>query len=215
MPQVNAKQLDNAKMVSNILAVFNAVYERSDANEFLAMGLWYESANKFCAQTARVFNLSVETVAGIVAALSPQLNWDKNKFNAVTLIAALVSNSPLPKLMAYPANVQKAIAIFNGQSPLDVLGENGNKITGKKVQSFYRNIMGYTEYVTIDRHATDIAMFGLQGENHKSGDLGPTPKAYDMIADAYRHAAQLLDLPPSTVQCITWTFKAQNGGKAN
>lgn len=201
-------------MTANIVAVFTLVYNRSTLQELLKMAEWYTDAQKFCAQTAAIFNLDVNTVAGIAAALSPQLSWEKNKLNAVTLIAALVSNSEITGMQAYPANIEKAIAIYNGSSPLDVLGENSGRLTGKKVQSFYRNIMGFSDYVTIDRHATHIAMFGTANSD-KSGDIGPTPKAYDVVAQAYRNAAKLLDLEPAQVQAITWTFKAMNGGKVD
>ena len=106
--------------------------------------------------------------------------------------------------MAYPANVNKAQRIFNGENPFDVLG-------GMKVRSFFHNLLLDDSFVTVDRHAISIALYGL--DKTRSGSTVATDKAYVAISNAYRNVAEKHGLPAYVVQSVTWTFKAANNGK--
>lgn len=202
---INAQMLNDAPMVANIIAVWNERVATLSPSEFAGAVGWYPSAYGWCAEVAKTYGLPVETVAGIVAALSPNLNWNKNKEQALRFIEFSVSGKPLVGFMAYPANVAKAKRIFDGESPLNVLG-------GDKVRSFYRNLLLDDTVVTIDRHALSISLYGLGGG--KSGSMVTTSKGYDVAAQAYKTAAKILGIEhPYIVQSVTWTYKAINGGK--
>ena len=192
-------------IIKNITDVFEHVMSNTSEAELVAAINWYPIAHAFCAAWAQAFGLETWQVAGIVAALSPQLSWQQNKEQALETIARLQNGRTLGGMQAYPVNRSKAIRIFNGENPLDALG-------GLKVRSFYLNIMLDTESVTIDRHACAIALFGL--DTAKSGQITVTDKLYKLLAKAYTDVAQQYNIAPYVVQSVTWTYKAANGGKA-
>ncbi|AXK37692.1 hypothetical protein DVA86_27315 [Streptomyces armeniacus] len=59
---------------------------------------------------------------------------------------------------------------------------------------------GDTDAVVIDRHAHDIAVGDIYGRR----DRGLSGQRYELLAAAYREAAQRLGELPSTVQAVTW-----------
>lgn len=200
----NARNFDAASVRANITAVFEHVISTAQESDLVNAIQWYPLAHVFCAQWAQAFGLETFHFAGIVAALSPQLPWEKNKTQALELVARAQNGQSLGGLAAYPANVAKALRIFNGENPLSVLG-------GNKVRSFYLNIMLDESAVTIDRHACAIALFGL--DTAKSGQVAVTDKLYRLLAQAYTDVARQYNVAPYVVQSVTWTYKAFNGGK--
>lgn len=203
----NASDFNNVSPVENIIAVYNAVVAQLSSVELVNASNWYPIAHKWCADVAQAYGLTVSQVAGITAAMSPQISWDKNKLQTILLIQKMRNSEELTGLMAYRANVAKAVRIYNGENALDVLG-------GKKVRSFYGNLMLDDSTVTIDRHALHIALYGT-GNEEKSGSITPTDKLYDIAQSAYVAAANILGITPYSLQSITWTFKAQNNGKVS
>ena len=201
---LNAGHLADVDVISNITSVFEYVMRTATDTDIVSAINWYPLANSFCATWAESFDLSIAQMAGVTAALSPQLRWDKNKAQAIEVVARLQNNKPLNGLMAYPVNLAKAQRIFSGENPLDVLG-------GMKVRSFYRNIMLDEAAVTVDRHAASIALYGL--DTAKSGKVAVTDKLYKLLAKAYTDVASVYNVAPYVVQSVTWTYKAANGGK--
>lgn len=197
----NAKDADMGAIVANIESVYNVVKDANNANDLLA---WYGIARSWCADVALDFGLETRQVAGIVAVFSPQLSWEKNKFTAREFMRRYVAGESFAGLMAYKANVAKACRIMDGEAPESVIG-------GRKVSSFFNNIMGDTSTVTVDRHALHIALYGVDGADEKSGSITPTDKLYSMVEIAYRTVAENVGIAPMALQSITWSFKAQNG----
>lgn len=200
-----AYAVNGVDVVANILDVFSTVKNSSDIAEYNNALLWYPLAHVFAQDLASAYGLTVSQVCGIIAALSPQLSWYKNKAQALEFCKRMRNNEDLSGLMAYKANVNKAVRIYNGAESLDVLG-------GMKVRSFYANLMLDDSAVTVDRHATHIALFGTSKPDEKSGSIAVTDKLYRLISSAYTDAAKLLDVPAYVVQSVTWTYKAQSGG---
>lgn len=201
---LNSGHLADVDAIGNITSVFEYVMASASEADLVAAINWYPLANAFCAQWAQAFGLETWQVAGITAALSPQLRWDKNKAQAIEVCARLQNDKSLVGLMAYPANLGKAKRIFTGENPLDVLG-------GMKVRNFYRNLMLDETAVTIDRHAASIALYGL--DTAKSGQIAVTDKLYKLLAQAYADVAQAYSIAPFVVQSVTWTYKAANNGR--
>lgn len=200
------KQLHNTKntpslaqMVENIAQVYEVSAQRED---YQALVSWYDNARAFCAQLAAEHNLTVNQVAAVVAVVSPQLSWEKNKLTARRIIENFFNGAPMTGVIAYPANIAKALRILQGEAPESV-------VSGPKVTSFYNNILGNASSVTVDRHALHIALYGLAGESEKSGSITPTNKLYAVVADAYKIVADAVNLQPAQVQSVTWSFKAQ------
>lgn len=156
----------------------------------LASRDWYTVARNDCQTLAERVNLPLKVIVGIVAALSPGLNWTLNVGAALRLISGV-------KCPAYGANVKKGKQILFGEDPLDVLG-------GQKVRSFYRNIISCgnnCSSVTIDRWAVKVAI----GKHAWNEELSaPTPKHYERLEDAYKQVSRDLGIPVTELQAITW-----------
>lgn len=205
------KDVAGIDLVANIIDTFLVVVEKPEQYQ---EGLqWYNVAHKFVLDLAQVYKLSIEQSAGIVAALSPQLSWARNKKITLQFCAHMRQGNEetVLHLGATGPNARKAIRIWHGEKPLGVLG-------GMKVISFYHNLLLFSSHVTIDRHAACIAMFGDNGK--KSGSVALNDKLYVIIAEAYRKAADMIaetwgtEFEAYTLQAIVWTQKAQSGGKA-
>lgn len=168
-------------MKQNILAV----YERAN-DEQIEIGLnWYRDARALASQYWRgnVYG------AGIIAALSPMLSWDRNAILASTAMKTGIAGGCLGSSCA------KANRILMGEHPDTVLG-------GDKVRSFWHNIAYIdSDMVTIDRHAYDVAMGVRHKENNRPGLKG---KRYQTFVQAYRDAAADVELQAYELQAITW-----------
>jgi hypothetical protein len=180
--------------VANVLSVYNGA---SAAN--LREGLsWYLDAHSEARSlaghpTGPGARERVASAAGIIAALSPMNGWENNKNKARQLVA---QNGDGTGCGLY-RNVAKAVAIYNGADPLDVLG-------GDKVRAFYQTILdpfGDIDPV-IDRHAFDIAV-GERTDEKRRGILS-RKGVYSEFAHVYREAAKVAGIGSAQMQAITW-----------
>ena len=73
-------------------------------------------------------------------------------------------------------------------------------LNGRKIRSFYQNILGFKNVLTIDRHAANIA--------HKKFDSKRrlTDKQYTEIENNYFKASRILNINPVLLQSITWQY---------
>src|SRR5690606_6619528 len=86
--------------------------------------------------------------------------------------------------------------ILAGEDPLDVL-------KGDKVRSFYLNILGDTDAVTVDRHAPELYL-GKRVADRARPSVGK--RLYREASDASRTAAAQAPRQPTPrdLQAITW-----------
>ena len=150
-------------------------------------GDWYRSAHSECECIAKSLDVDFETFVGVVAALSPQMNWKYNVREAVVLVKG---GQPL----GYGANISKARVILNGAPPTEVLG-------GNKVRSFFSNIMSAGEDdrdITIDTWALRIACNNVKYQ----GSI--TDKQYARLRTAYQQVADNFGILATELQAITW-----------
>lgn len=176
--------------VENIVTVAR----QATAAEIEAGATWYEDAHRI----AREIAPSVEVGAGVIAALSPRMPWDRN----VALARKALTEGRASGSLG--ANVRKADAILSGDHPLTVLG-------GDKVVSFFRNIVDPSgDDVTIDRHAFDIAA-GRSTDDKTRGALS-RKGVYEAHVEAYREAGRRLGLTGAQVQAITWVVWRRKKG---
>lgn len=183
-------------LTENILSVYRAA-----TPDNIAEGMsWYDDAHKF-ARTLDKRNPA--RGAGVIAALSPMSGWDNNKNKARQLFTQKGDGTGI----GMRRNVNKAIAIYNGADPLDVLG-------GNKVRAFYSTILDPTgdHDPVIDRHAFDIAM-GRPFPN-KGRSLLERKGEYARFAQAYREGAKTLSIGAAQLQAITWVAWREALGKA-
>lgn len=176
-------------IVENIVSVFDRA-----TNAEVEDGLfWYPRANQIAREIA---DGDVSRGAGVIAALSPLMPWDRN----VALARAAFDNGQAHGGLG--RNVAKADAIIAGADPLDVLG-------GDKVRSFYANIVNpWGDAVTIDRHAYDIATGVKRGNDRPN--IGK--QVYREMSAAYIAAAERLSIFPLELQAVTWvTWRREHG----
>lgn len=176
-------------MVRNVLREFRATDGQTGAD-------WYADAlGKAVEFTA--YGVATETAVGVIAALSPQMQWWQNVMLAEQVLSAGVM------VQGHTGDTMRKVNhILAGAEPLDVLG-------GLKVRSFYSNILsgGQDDGVTIDRHAWRTVC-----GRHELGKRNSVPDVgYDLARDAFRHAAYILDcgLTAAQVQAIVWVPRAR------
>ena len=182
--------------VANILAVYNGA-----SADNLRWGLmWYPTAHNAALRMGGGRAQHLARNAGIIAALSPMNGWTNNLRKAsqvVSMRGRISVERGKPNGIGLGANVAKAIAIYNGADPLDIL--NGDKVT-----AFYRTILDPTGDIdpVIDRHAFDIAV----GEPTNDKRRGALKRAgvYHEFAMAYREAAKIAGIGSAQMQAITW-----------
>ena len=188
--RVGDKEYSRTVIKNNILKVYkvSADYERND---------WYREAHNFGVEVStflksfRNYNITVNQVLGIVSALSPLKEWEKNKEIAVDFILTGDCGH-------MGANKRKARQILDCNGSDD---EILKILNGPKTSRFYMNMM-YPDGtgVTVDRHAIAIAI----GRTATDKEQSLTPKAYEFIEKCYIMTAETLGLDPLHLQSITW-----------
>lgn len=182
-------------MVRNIVRTHDAASpEHRQAGEE-----WYSAAWDHANALSKQFGIEHRTAAGVIAALSPQKGWETNKYLADQFLRTGSSGHTKQQNST-------ARKILYGADPHEVL----NTGTAHKTFNFYHNMEDpeHPHYVTVDRHAHDIAVNQTYGDDNRG--LGAKGR-YGVFADAYRSATQHVNerdgksLVPNQMQAITWT----------
>ena len=174
---------------------------------------WYDNANKYIQSLADKTGRTMEQVAGVVSAFSPRTAWDPANLTQATHFLlnydpknpdALDDNWPG---LAENLKRAKRIADTKGDyasvyKALQGAGEDAPKIT-----SFYKNMLGDEDAVTMDTWMAR-AIFG-HGQDMFDGDTSQQvlgwAGAYDHMSNAVRRAAKDLGISPRALQAIVWT----------
>jgi len=183
----------------SILAVFFAANDY----ETISGADWYQVANLSAQLLASRYNVRLNTAAAVIAALSPNNNWERNLIDADNLIRAYTlggySDAAATKTSTYNLNKKKALNILEGAEPLDILG-------GLKVRAFYGCIIGENK-LCVDGHAYAIWR-GERITTNKTPKI--SPKLYASIESDYRLATDTINSVLGSnykayqVQAITW-----------
>ena len=183
------------KIKNNIIKT----YKQSNQSE---LNDWYQEAHDFGCDVSGMFKgVSKRKVLGIVSALSPLKEWNKNKELAVDLISTGTCGH-------MGRNIQK------GRDILAIKGSNYREcdsmvldfkirkiLNGEKTKAFYTN-MTYPrgKGVTIDRHAIAIAI----GRTATDKEQSISKQVYTFIENCYIMTSETLNLAPLHLQSITW-----------
>jgi hypothetical protein len=200
--RIGNKEYSRTVIKNNILKVYNLSLE-SEKND------WYLEAHNFGVEVStfmksfRKYNITVNQVLGIVSALSPLKEWEKNKEIAVDFILTGDCGH-------MGANKRKARAILDCDGSDDAILEI---LKGPKTSRFYLNMMypygsGVTLYrslyphggVTVDRHAIAIAI----GRTATDKEQSISSSVYDFLEECYIMTSEMLGLTPLHLQSITW-----------
>lgn len=174
----------------NILAVWSQA-----TNQEIADGMsWYEDANL----VARTLDpVHPEKGAGVLAALSPRMPWDRN------IMLAIRAFEDGHATGALSLNCAKADRIMAGEDPLSVLG-------GDKVRAFYGAIVDPAgDDVVIDRHAFDIAVGRVTNDVTRAslsrkGEYARFAHHYVLAARAISET-EGIEISACQLQAVTWT----------
>lgn len=174
------------KALNNILQM----YYRATPETIQEGMQWYEQANRYTREVSIKTGYPINTVAQVISALSPSVQWDVNKAQAHAMISAHKKNEPLESVTVstYDNNKEKAWDILGGYTQI------GAK--SLKTYAFYKNIMLNNEHVTIDRHILRT----LFSRAPKS----LTAKRYREIAEIFHTVADVLYIEPYQLQAIVW-----------
>jgi hypothetical protein len=145
-------------------------------------GVWYSNSRRVARRLARENGVTLSVAAGVIAALSPRVQWAVN----VRMAEALLSKGETAGL---GNSLEAARRIIDGEKPTSVL-------KGPKTNAFYRAIMGDEDSVVLDSWMLYAAGW------HKDGC---TPKEYTTLAECLRRAAERHSVSPREFQAIVWT----------
>ena len=168
---------DHETMVLSLLGH----YEEAGHDE--AAG-WYRESRKFARQLTREHGGGLGRAAGIIAALSPQVQWSVNK-----RMAAQVMEHGWPQEGCLSRSANRAHDIWMGDRPLSVLG-------GPKTRAFYRAIMGDESAVVLDTWMSQAL-----GWPHNAF----SKSQYERCAAALQEAAGHTGRTAATFQAVVWT----------
>ena len=170
----------------NLLRLYRA---RTESDDTLGRA-WYPAAHRIVLDWADTYGVSIATVACVIAAISPQIDWPRNLIAADDVLGERSISVGGPLL----TNVGKARRILNDRAhqTLPYFPH------GPKVASFACNLAGDWSVATIDGHAMQAGLDDVQANYH----LRWAP--YAIFAECYRHVARDVGLEPAVFQSIIW-----------
>lgn len=155
---------------------------------------WYSEQREIIRELSEQHKLTVETVAAVVAALSPMTRWTENVAGSIRMLRAreMGSSQPPRNCTLFYKNACKAWQILDGADPHVLFSGS------PKVRAFWRNLMGDESEVTVDTW-----MIRAVGEGDTFAN-GLKPKPYREIAQAVQDAAHMVGETAAQFQAIVW-----------
>jgi hypothetical protein len=150
---------------------------------------WYPNAWSICKQFGKSYDVSPERVAAILAVTSPRARWSKN----VEATLSILQDMHRPEYKRMPSygilrkNAAKGMLIANDRY-------YSRHVTGPKVTDFYLNILGHTEFITVDSIMSKAAGYGSDVNTRIRSD----------VRDAVRTLSDVLGMTPRDTQAAVW-----------
>lgn len=167
---------DRTDMVSRMVNNLRTV-ERSVSPADMATGVgWYRVARRVIGSMAAVHGVTVNTMAGVVAAASPRMSWYDN-----LRMADMVHRDRSTVVQLIPAARRPVVDILDGAAPLST-------IRGRKTRSFYLNLIGDMHAVTGDIWMLRMAIGHPSAGDHEYRFMERSG-GYDMVSTAVTVAA--------------------------
>ena len=186
--------------VQSITAVFNLA-SQADRNQGIN---WYSKALDFAYELEASYGIQLETIVGVIAALSPRNRWERNMQDAESMVKVYAAGGDYNDLMSlkvctFTTGKQKAAAILTDKvSDRDALLAI---LKGPKLCEFFNCILGDVDDVCIDGHAYSIWV----GDRITLANVPSIGKKLRQTIKAdYQQAAKNLGLKSHELQAITW-----------
>lgn len=180
---------DDATFSAMVARVLDLV-QSATPEETTAGSLWYRVYGAMIVAQGARYGLTAAQSVGLFAVLSPRRNPQANYSMFVGYLASRDTKRMLARQIRQCAEIVASVGTVEAVSL---------SVTGLKVSTFFRNLLGDSSEATIDRHAY-AACVGYADDDNK----GVTPKQSALGQAVYRVAASLLDSSVSTVQAIAW-----------
>jgi hypothetical protein len=149
---------------------------------------WYKDAYDFAYNTSVKYGVSITKVVGIIAALSPNNKWERNKIDTELFLSTPSIDT---KVCTFKNQRVKALAIYNGSGHVE---EIERILKGIKTCNFFNNILFHD---TCDRVTVDMWAF-------RSVEMEAKTKNVKLITQAYQELAWEFNIRPHQLQAIVW-----------
>jgi len=199
--RIGTNDYSKTKIKNNIMKTYLLRIEKENNH-------WYLEANKWAVEVSEFLlsftgqNVSVQQVLGVVSALSPMQEWNKNKEIAIELI--MTGNTGYMERGKQKARDILSIPyVYHSlMSPAQIDDKIQTILNGEKTKTFYENMVYPTRSggVTVDRHAISIAIGHIADDKEQS----ISGAVYTFIENCYIMTAETLGLAPLHLQSITW-----------
>ena len=149
---------------------------------------WYKKANKLCLKLSKKHNLPLFKVVGVLSALSPRNKWERNIIDCESVII----HGLAAKVCTFNPNKEKAVKILAAGDKHEVF----SLLNGRKVQSFYNNILTPNKSTTVTVDVWAMRSVGL--------NRAPNKGLYDAVEQAYKELGELLGMKSHEAQAVIW-----------
>ena len=179
-------RFEHARMVRNLIRMYA---DTSTEFDRVTGAQWYPLAHRTVLEWADTYGFSIATTACVIAAVSPQVPWERNLIIADDILA-----NRAPSISALRSNVRKAEHVRDNR----LSNLLATFPLGPKVNHFAVNLAGDYSKVTVDAHALQAALNDVLSVRTLRWS------AYAVVASAYETAAHRLHLDPAILQAIIW-----------
>jgi len=169
-------------MIRNVRAAYRSALAHGIWND------WYANIGARVESEARAAGIPLGISAGVLAVMSPRVQWEKLLKAWPTILGSLAAGTPIP-----------AVGLRSNRTAAELFyrtGEPSGLQWGPKVQAFYRAILGDPDAVVLDVWAIRVATRGK--------DVPLTVGRRKRMTRAYRRVAEEHDVPARLVQSRTW-----------
>lgn len=162
---------------------------------------FYPGAQELAGKLSYATGYSLEQVAGVLAALSPNNSWRQNKLSALKVLTGEDEG-----VRSYRRDHIKALWILNGADPDAVLDQE----KAPKTNAFYRLILQGSDswLVCVDGHMANL----IRGEGRPLKGIHLSLGQYLQMAQVVREAAKALRILPCELQAALWIAWRRSGG---
>lgn len=180
------------------------LHDKATSADIIAGETWYPNARRIVSEWSDTYNVSETIVACVIAALSPQVPWERNLIMADDVLAQRpLSIRGLRKNEEKARRILATTHVLSRYDGLRTLETPADYMLfffpgGPKVNSFAENLAGRDDIVTVDTHAMQAALNDVEARYA----LKWTP--YECFQRAYSAAAFQVKRPPAEFQAIIW-----------
>ena len=181
-------------MVRNLTTIL----ESATAEQWSAGLAWYARFQALAADLAERHGVTVDEAAGVLAIVSPRVTVGTSVAIADDILGAWVAGGQTAAASVgggLGERIDAAARWLAGDARPLALDADGRLSSSRKVRSFYRNIMGDPDAVTVDVWATRAAGATIEQ---------PSGGGYVLVAEAYRTVARRFGVSPRDVQAVVW-----------